>query len=93
MRFDGKRKDRFRVRLQLGTDPELGAVIRTTRNGLTFEMRILELIEKGLEYEALFGRNGNGRFSLHTPAHDSTPMPTPAQPRTSEAKDCQEKSA
>lgn len=81
-RFQGKRTDRFRIRLQLGIDPEMGTVIRTTRNGLTYEMRIIELIEKGLDYEALFGRNGDARISLHTEAHSSTRPPMGAQPRT-----------
>ena len=60
-------------------DRELGAIIRTTASGLTFEMRILELIEKGLEYEALYGRNGYGAASPHTAAHTGTLLRAPAR--------------
>lgn len=66
---------------QLGVDPELGSIIRTSSNGLTYEIRIIELIEKGLEYESVYGRNGNGHVSLHMPAYVGTLMPTPAPPR------------
>lgn len=91
MRFIGKRSDRFRLPKQLGADPELGAIIRTTANGLEIEMRILELIEKGLDYEALFGRHGDARVSLHMAAHGSTQLPMAAQPRTAEHEDSRER--
>lgn len=78
LRFLGKRPDRHRLPKQIGTDRELGALIRTTANGLTIEMRILELIEKGFDYEAIYGRNGYGCASPHTAAHAGTLMHAPA---------------
>lgn len=92
-RFTGKRTDRFRLPKQIGSDRELGDIIRTTCNGLTYEMRILELIEKGLDHEALFGRNGNGHQSLHMAAHVGTLMPSAAPKRSEIEHERKEKSA
>lgn len=84
LRYLGKRIDRFRLPKQIGADRELGAIIRTTANGLTFEMRILELMEKGLEYEALYGRNGYGAASPHTAARGGTSLHAAARRGTPE---------
>lgn len=74
MKYLGKRKDRFRMPKQVGTDPELGAIIRkrADRIGRSLEKQILHLIETGVDHDPEFVGNAQRSREVHETAQSGT---------------------